>query len=114
MLLRNTDISKRTVTALEKRHIYTEDDLRRWTPLHYRDFTSIKPLDECRDGEICAVEGRLTSVRQKVSSRKYLTITVSCRTADQEERKLNVMIFSRVFLQNTFRSMTGKKIVVCR
>lgn len=76
MLLSQIGMPKKTVTALAKKHIYTIDDLLRWFPRKYRDYRETKDIMDCRDGEYCAVAGKLKKVQVKQGSKgKFLRLS---------------------------------------
>ena len=67
LLSEDKKIRKQTVTALAKRHIYTEHDLVETVPRRYRDYTMVRTLQECRPDSYNAVSGRLISMEQRVA-----------------------------------------------
>ena len=65
MQLSELGIPKRSITAMQKKHIHTVEDLLRWFPRKYRDYREIRDIMDCPDGEYAAVSGRLMKVQVK-------------------------------------------------
>ena len=65
MHLSELGIPKRSITAMQKKHIHTVEDLLRWFPRKYRDYREIRDIMDCPDGEYAAVSGRLMKVQVK-------------------------------------------------
>ena len=57
MELERLGISKREITAYNKKHIFTEEDLVRWFPRKYRDYTQFTDILDAKDGDFIAVFG---------------------------------------------------------
>lgn len=111
LLSEDKKIRKQTVTALAKRHIYTEHDLVETVPRHYRDYTVIRTLQECRPDSYNAVSGRLISMEQRVARTGRDFLVGKVRQEDGTE--FRVMFFSRVFLIRVFQQLTGSEVVIC-
>ncbi len=108
------EIPKRTITALNKKNIYTADDLLRRLPRKYRDYREAKEVFNCTPGEYCAVRGVLREVEVKNGAKKYLSMkaeTVSGLMAGGR-RYISVLMFSRVFLAKKFYTMIGSEVVI--
>lgn len=111
LLTEDKKIRKQTATALAKRHIYTEYDLVETVPRHYRNYTCIRSINECRPDTYNAVSGKLLSIEQRVakSGRDYLMGKV----VQENQVEFSVMFFSRVFLIRAFQQLVGSDVVVC-
>ena len=86
MLLADLGMPKRNLTALQKKHIFTVNDLLRWFPRKYRDYRETRDILSCRDGEDAAVSGRLMKVQVKQGTKgSYLRLSfLSDRSRDEE------------------------------
>ena len=65
MELEKLGISKREITAYNKKHIFTEEDLVRWFPRKYRDYTQFTDILDARDGDFIAVRAKLLRIDRK-------------------------------------------------
>ena len=111
LLSEDKRIRKQTVTALAKRHIFTENDLVETTPRHYRDYTAIRPIQECRLDSYSAVSGKLLNMEQRVAKTGRDFLVGKLRQEDGTE--FRVIFFSRVFLIRVFQRLVGSDVVVC-
>ena len=115
MRLTAAEIPKRTLTALEKKHIYTTDDLVRWLPRKYRDYRKITPVTSCVPEQYYAIRGTLRLLDKRSGQRQYMLLKVEPETDDYTtaHRYVNVTFFSRMFLYQKYYSYIGSKIVIC-
>ena len=67
MELERLGISKREITAYNKKHIFTEEDLVRWFPRKYRDYTQFTDILDAKDGDFIAVRAKLMRIDRKGS-----------------------------------------------
>ena len=51
MQLSELGIPKRSITALQKKHIYTVEDQLRWFPRKYRDYREVRDILDCPDAD---------------------------------------------------------------
>ena len=76
MQLSELGIPKRSITAMQKKHIHTVEDLLQWFPRKYRDYREIRDILDCSDGEYAAVSGRLMKVQVKQGAKgAYLRLS---------------------------------------
>lgn len=109
MRLETIGIPKRTVTALEKRKIYTEEDLVRFLPRKYRDYRRGRLIWECKTGEFAAVRGVLRQCEKRQSgNRTYVLMKL-----EHEEYLINVLCFGNVYQYNRWRSYLYSDCVIC-
>ena len=110
----NTEIPKRTLTALGKKKINTTEDLLRRLPRKYRDYRQPKEIFDCTIGEYCAVRGRLREVEVKNGAKKYLSMKAETASGllAGGKRYFSLLMFSRVFLARKFYEMIGKEVVI--
>lgn len=114
MKLEEMQIPKRTITALNKKKIYTTEDLVRRLPRKYRDYREPKEIFSCEAGQYQAVLGILQGVEKKRGAKEYLSMKVSAVSGllSAGRRYFNVLMFSRVFLYRKFGAMVGQKVVI--
>ena len=67
MELERLGISKREITAYNKKHIFTEEDLVRWFPRKYRDYTQFADILDAKYGDFIAVRAKLIRIDRKGS-----------------------------------------------
>ena len=76
MQLSELGIPKRSISAMQKKHIHTVEDLLRWFPRKYRDYREVRDILDCPDGEYAAVSGRLMKVQVKQGAKgAYLRLS---------------------------------------
>ena len=115
MLLKETTVPKRTLNALAKKKIYTTDDLVRWTPRAYRDYTDPKEITECEPDTYCAVHGTMRFINMKSGNRDYMSIKIEPDPGIRLPmgKYINVLFFSRLFLYDKFEKMLNAEVIVC-
>lgn len=114
MLLAERGINKRTLNALAKKKIYTENDLVRWVPRYYKDYREPLPVTKCRAGEYCAVSCAIRFVDAKEGKKKYLSLSAMSFESNNSSMftPVRIFFFTRTFLYQTFYGMIGKEVVV--
>ena len=86
MQLSELGIPKRSITAMQKKHIHTVEDLLRWFPRKYRDYREIRDILDCPDGEYAAVSGRLMKVQVKQGAKgAYLRLSFLSNRSNNED-----------------------------
>ena len=86
MHLSELGIPKRSITAMQKKHIHTVEDLLRWFPRKYRDYREIRDILDCSNGEYAAVTGRLMKVQVKQGAKgAYLRLSFLSNRAKNED-----------------------------
>lgn len=108
MLLSETGLPARTVNALKKKKIITDDDLLRREPRVYKDYRTVKRVKECTVGAYSAVGATLTYLDARNNGRRYLMI----RAEDGDGEKIGILIFSRLFLYQPLYGLLGHKVVI--
>lgn len=79
-------IPKRSISAMQKKHIHTVEDLLHWFPRKYRDYREIRDILVCPDGEYAAVSGRLMKVQVKQGAKgAYLRLSFLSNRAKNED-----------------------------
>ena len=86
MHLSELGITKRSITAMQKKHIHTVEDLLQWFPRKYRDYREIRDILDCPDGEYAAVSGRLMKVQVKQGAKgAYLRLSFLSNRSNNED-----------------------------
>ena len=67
MELERFGIPKHEITAYNKKHIFTEEDLVRWFPRKYRNYTQFTDILDAKDGDFIAVRAKLMRIDTKGS-----------------------------------------------
>lgn len=108
MLIEN--IQKRTLTALNKKKIYTENDMVSFVPRAYRDYRVLKDIAGCKNGEYAAVRGKITRVNKKFSSRYYTVV----RIENPNGVFLTAMFFAMAdYYSKVFGEHMQEEVVLC-
>ena len=98
MELEKLGIPKREITAYNKKHIFTEEDLVRWFPRKYRNYTKFTDVLDAKHGDFVAVQARLTRIDRKGSdANPFVSLCFASRgrkTNDGKEAWFNVNIFA--------------------
>ena len=108
------DMPKKTVAALSKKHIHTIDGLLRWFPRKYRDYRETKDIMDCRDGEYCAIAGKLMKVQVKQGAKgKFLRLNF---LSEGKKDELGNDVWFRVdmFVSRYSNFLAGKYQEYCR
>lgn len=107
MDLKRLNISEKTLTALNKKHIFTVKDFLEFFPRKAIRYGL--PVDIQQATENCAIIGRQVSVQKKrmATGKTYLVFYFK-GSVDYK-----VVLFNNVFLLNMYLSFSGKDVVVC-
>ena len=111
MNLTDAGLQKRTVTALNKKKIYTMDDMLRLFPRKYRDYRELKTAGECLPGEYYAVSGYLTYIEKRSAqngARQYLVMKM-----ESGGDNVNIICFNNLYRQAFYESCMFSPAVVC-
>lgn len=111
MLLQDTEINKKTVAALKKKHIFTINDVVRNTPRAYKNYQNITTIKEAESEKDAAVRGHLMEVRRKGESmRKYIEASLIDENTGETFR---VFWFGDYYLYDYIKPMEGANVIVC-
>lgn len=112
MNLLDAGIPKRTVNALNKKNIFTTYDLLNWVPRKYKDFTTLKSIDEaCALNEECAVRLHFSDGKIEGSYGKDLRYTV--RLIDEETGELvKATWFGNTYVSKFYKCYEGQNVIV--
>ena len=110
MILTDAGIPKRAATALNKKGIYTIDDLARYTPMRYQDYREIVSLDGAA-GQDCVIAGYLERVKKdKTNQRTMLKGYLIEATTGQ---RVSLTWFGMAFIWSKLEDLNGKEVFVC-
>ncbi len=114
MLISEMGLPSRTVSVLEKKKIYTDDDLVRCLPRRFHDYREVREISECPLDTCCAIKGIIRSVEAKKGAKKYLLIKVEPVNVNIPGGWcfFSILLFTRVFMFQRFEKMIGKEVVI--
>ena len=110
MNLLEAGFAQKTANALNKRKIFTADDLVRLAPNHYRDYRKLQSAEAVPEGAYAAISGKLMMVN-KLVSRKNVTYLMMSLMQDQGE--LDILSFSEVYNYTKYARYLYSAVVVC-
>lgn len=110
MQLEAAGIIKRTAHALNKKGIYTLDDLARFFPKRYHDYREIKPLNDAI-GTDCAICGYMEDIAKDNKSGRTLLKAYVIEASSGE--KIRIMWFGQAFRWSYLGEMLQSEVVVC-
>ena len=109
VLLSDTGLPMRTVNALKKKKILTDDDLLRREPRVYKDYRTVKGIRECKEGTCNAVGATLTYLDARNNNgKRYLVM----RAKSLDGEKIGILIFSRLYLYKQMYALLGHNVVI--
>ena len=110
MLLKELGLQKRTITAFNKKNIYTVDDMARLFPRDYRDYRSFSALNDSIIGKYVAIKGYVNKAEVRGAK-------IKCAAADIIEENsgaiLHVSWFGNALMRNVITMYANRNIVVC-
>lgn len=110
MILSETKMTTRTVNALNKKKIYTVNDLATYFPRKYLDYRKTLALSKAVGGD-CAIAGYLEYYEKKNDSGKSI-ITASMIEETSGER-VKIQWYGQSYQLNSIKNFARKEIVVC-
>ena len=113
MLISETNIAKRIQTKLTGKKLVTTDDVVRFLPTKYRDYTAVTDLSFCQNGGFYAVRGVMTFIDLKTLNNGRKMISMRVETNDMYAPIFRVSLFSRDYLYTNFYALKGGKVIVC-
>ena len=110
MKIEEFGLQKRTVQALNRKKIYTVNDMACFLPRDFRDYRKMTELRNIGDGEYAVVRGTITKVDKKRGQRNYLHIRIS----EDGGNFLTVLYFARVdYYATVYGGHMQQEVVVC-
>ena len=108
MLLKDTQLNKRTISALEKRKITTTGQLCQFFPKFYRDYRSVVRFQDAVCGRHVAVRGKICAVKLDGNMR-FIRISV---LQESDETWLNCVMFQNIYKYDQFLKMRGETVII--
>ncbi|MDE6626921.1 MAG: ATP-dependent DNA helicase RecG [Lachnospiraceae bacterium] len=109
--LTTLEISNNRIAALRKKGIGCVEDIQRFFPRTYFDFSTQSELDPKHHDQHIAIIGRLDKV---VSDKTNDTLMLKAKVYDEiSEKKLNVMWIGSYYLKNTIKKWEDSRVIVC-
>lgn len=93
-------VGEKTAALFQKLNIFTAEELVSYYPRDYEQFSEPVPLGEAQDGEITAVEGKITG---NVATRHVRGLSITTFQAACEGGVLHLTYFNMPYLKNSLK-----------
>lgn len=111
MLLNETKMPKRTVTALEKKKITKVNDLVRFLPRKYIDYRNISSLGEAvNSGKNCVIKGYMQSIGEKKTG--YRTMLTAEIIEESSGQTVHIRWFGKARMLKYYNTFVFHDVVV--
>ena len=111
MKLEVLSLKKAEITKLNKKNIFSVEDIQSFFPRTYHDFSSYHPLDKNYDNQFIAVVGRFDKIETDKTNN---TLMLKAKVYDKEtNKKLNVMWIGSYYLKDVIKDWIGREVIVC-
>lgn len=111
MLLSETGIAKRTVTALNNKKVYTVDDLLHCLPRKYLDYRQTIPISDAV-GKDCAIAGYIQSAGKREGNGRPGMIDIELIEESSGEL-VKVTYFGMPYIWDHVKSLIHNEVIVC-
>lgn len=111
MLLEEAGVAKRTVTALNKKKVYTVDDLLRCIPRKYLDYREIVPFSDAV-GKDCAIAGYIQSAGKKEGNGRPQQIDIDL-VEETSGQMVKIYYFETPYIWEHICKLIHKEVIVC-
>lgn len=111
MLLEEAGVAKRTVTALNKKKVYTVDDLLRCIPRKYLDYREIVPFSDAV-GKDCAIAGYIQSAGKKEGNGRPQQIDIDL-VEETSGQMVKIYYFGTPYIWEHICKLIHKEVIVC-
>lgn len=111
MLLEEVGVAKRTVTALNKKKVYTVDDLLRCIPRKYLDYREIVPFSDAV-GKDCAIAGYIQSAGKKEGNGRPQQIDIDL-VEETSGQMVKIYYFGTPYIWEHICKLIHKEVIVC-
>lgn len=111
MLLEEAGVAKRTVTALNKKKVYTVDDLLRCIPRKYLDYREIVPFSDAV-GKDCAIAGYIQSAGKKEGNGRPQKIDIDL-VEETSGQIVKIYYFGTPYIWEHICKLIHKEVIVC-
>lgn len=111
MNLEELGLKKAEITKLNKKNIFSVEDVQNFFPRKYYDFTEIKTMHPSLNEEFVAVVGKFIKMEtQKTNDTLMLKAKVLEKGTD---RKLHVMWIGNYYLKNIIKDWVDLDVIIC-
>lgn len=111
MRLEEIGVNKRTITALNKKHIYTVNDLLNCVPRAYKNYSKVVSLEDAVINEENAIKGHLMTIEKKSNyERAYVKAEAVC---EESGKSFSIFWFGNTYMYQFYKLLEGMNIVVC-
>lgn len=93
-------VGEKTAALFQKLNIFTTEELVGYYPRDYEQFSEPVSLDEAQDGELAAVEGKLSG---KVATRHVRGLSITTFQVICGEKTLHLTYFNMPYLKNSLK-----------
>ena len=93
-------VGEKTAALFQKLNIFTAEELVRYYPRDYEQFSEPVSLGEVQDGELAAVEGRIAG---NVATRHVRGLSITTFQAVCEGGVLHLTYFNMPYLKNSLK-----------
>lgn len=107
MELSEVNVTKAKEKQFNSKGIYSVEDLLRFLPRKYYDFTKPISLDDYQEKEMCAVIGEVVDFR---AYSKCLSVVLR---EEQSDKALRVVWFNQGYLADSLERSIGSRVIVC-
>lgn len=111
MLLEEAGVAKRTVTTLNKKKVYTVDDLLRCIPRKYLDYREIVPFSDAV-GKDCAIAGYIQSAGKKEGNGRPQQIDIDL-VEETSGQMVKIYYFGTPYIWEHICKLIHKEVIVC-
>lgn len=111
MLLEEAGVAKRTITALNKKKVYTVDDLLRCIPRKYLDYREIVPFSDAV-GKDCAIAGYIQSAGKKEGNGRPQQIDIDL-VEETSGQMVKIYYFGTPYIWEHICKLIHKEVIVC-
>lgn len=107
MELSEVNVTKAKEKQFNSKGIYSVEDLLRFLPRKYYDFTTPISLDDYQEKEMCAVVGEVVDFR---AYSKCLNVLLR---EEKSDKALRVVWFNQGYMADKLERMIGNRVIVC-
>lgn len=111
MQLEELGLKKAEITKLNKKNFFTVEDVQKFFPRVYHDFSEVKELDARYDNTFIAVVGCFERMETQKTNK---TLMLKAKVRDKlSGKKLNVMWIGSYYLKNIIKNWVNEDVIVC-
>ncbi len=111
MELKEIGLSDAGIEKLNKKGFYTVEDVQRFLPRTYYDFSQIRKMDKSLNGEFCAICGSFEKWETKKTNN---TLMLKAKVVEKDTgTMLHVMWIGNYYMKDIIASKIHKDVIVC-